>query len=74
MCVTIRRAGHGERFGPAGELPVEDKEGQAPEVVTVQVRNEHGGDLPGVEAEAFEGAERGGAAVQQHRVAAIGVA
>ncbi len=62
-----RRAGDGKRLDATGELPVEDEEGQAAEVVAVQVGDEHGTDLAGVESQALEGAERRGAAVQQHR-------
>ena len=62
-----RRPGDGERFGAAGELAVEDEEGQAPEVVAVEVGDEYGRDLAGVESEAFKGAERGGTAVKEHR-------
>ena len=67
-----RRPGDDERSGAAGELAVEDKEGQAAEVVAVEVGDEHGGDLAGVESEALEGAERGGAAVKEHRAGPAG--
>src|SRR5580692_5288046 len=62
-----RRPGDGERCGAAGELAVEDKEGQPSEVVAVQVGDEHAGDLARVQSQAPEGAERGGPAVQEHR-------
>jgi hypothetical protein len=67
-----RRPGDDERFGAAGELAVEDEEGQAPEVVAVEVGDKHGGDLAGVESEAFKGAERGGVAVKEHRAGPAG--
>ena len=41
-------------------------------MVAVEVGDEHGGDLAGVEPEAFEGAERGGAAVKEHRAGPAG--
>ena len=41
--------GHdGQWLGAAGELPVEDQEREAAEVVAVQVGDEHGGDLAGI--------------------------
>jgi len=43
-----RRPGDGERPGAAGELPVGDQEGQPAEMVAVQVRDEHRGDLAGL--------------------------
>lgn len=59
-----------ERHGAAGQLPVEDQEREAAEVIAVQVGDEHGGDLAGVEPEPLQRGQRGGAAVQQHRAAA----
>ena len=41
-------------------------------MVAVEVGDKHGGDLAGVESEAFEGAERGGTAVEEHRAGAAG--
>ncbi len=62
-----RRPGDGKRPGATGELPVENEEGQAAEVVAVQMGDEHGGDLAGIQAQALEGGKRRGTAVQQYR-------
>lgn len=41
-CPDARRPGHLHRRGPAGELAVEDQEGQPAEMITVQVGHCHG--------------------------------
>src|SRR5438128_1945949 len=61
-----RWAGHGERPCAPLELSVEDQEGHAAEVITVQVREDDGVDRLRVHAEAAHRDERGGAAVEQH--------
>src|SRR2546425_10168091 len=48
------------------ELTVEEQEGHAAEVITVQVREDDGVDRERVHAEAAHRDERGGAAVQEH--------
>jgi hypothetical protein len=59
------RAGDGQRAGAPAELAVEDQERQPAEVVAVQVGDEHGADLAGVEAAGPERAERCRPAVEQ---------
>ena len=49
--------GDGERAGAPGELAVKGQERQSPEVVAVEVGNEHGADLARVEAECLERAQ-----------------
>ena len=40
-------------------------------MIAMKVGDEYGGGLAGFESQAFEGAERGGTAVEKHRVLAV---
>jgi hypothetical protein len=60
-----RRPRHHQRPRAAVELAVEHEEGDAAEVVHVEMREQHPADLGRVERHALETDERGGAAVEE---------
>jgi hypothetical protein len=66
---SARRPGDDERALAPAELAVEDEEGHAAEVVTVEVREEDAVDRGGIDAGALQGDERRGAAVDQDAAA-----
>jgi hypothetical protein len=62
------RAEYGECLAAAGELTVQDQEGQPAEVIAVQVAEHDRVDLAGVEVLGFHRGQAGGPAVNQHGV------
>jgi hypothetical protein len=65
--LEARRASHGERCGAAAhELGVEQEEGQAGEMVAMQVAHQHGRNRVGFDLPFADRHHRGSAAVDQH--------
>jgi hypothetical protein len=59
---------------PAGELAIEDQEGQPAEVVTVQVRDGHGINRARIKALGLKSHQAGSAAVNQQHLPLAGQA
>jgi hypothetical protein len=64
--------GHLQRRGPAGELAVEDQEGQPAEMVTVQVCHCHGINCARIQPLGLERHQAGSAAIDQQHLSSAG--
>ena len=66
--LQVGRSGHGQGPRAAGdELGVQDEKGYPPEVVAVQVRDQHDVDRRGVDPESLHGDERGRTTIDEER-------